>query len=299
MRHRAIRTSLIIIISLATVNGWALDGGHNWGISPYLGLFSPSLKSLNKGLFRSPYEGTADIVDQSGNNNNVTVPFTFRDPLPELDPGLLGGLELQWRINEKYSLLIGGATWEASSSTTVPGIFPIQGAFESVIARRKGDIAFNEFYLGWRYNAVHKPKNHDFYFTLTLHDIFDVNYREDFSLLFISGPPQSFRRSLVVESSATGLLLLQGGGGGEWFINDWSSLGIEVGYGFGFKPLRLGNGKLTTDFTDNDNLFLEIPIIQNPSTGNMQYKAESGGKYRDLRLDFDGWKALLKATIYF
>jgi hypothetical protein len=296
--HKIIRALLITILSLVTADCWALDAEHKWGISPYLGLFSPSLKLLNQGEFRSPYEGTADIVDQFGNNNNITVPFIFRNPLPELDPGSIGGLEFQWRINDKHSLLIGGANWEATSSATASGIFPVQGAFESVISQRKGDISFTEFYFGWRYNAVHKPKSHDFYFTLSLHDIFDVRYKDEFSLLFLSGPPRSFRRSMVINTNATGLLFLQGGGGGEWFINDWFSLGVEGGYGFGFKPLRLGNGQLTTDFTDNDNLFLQVPLIQGPS-GNMQYKVESGGQYRDLRLDFEGWKAVIKASIYF
>ena len=243
-------------------------------------------------------EGTADLVDQFGNNNNVTVPFIFRTPLPELNPGPMGGLEFQLPINDKNSLLIGGASWEASSSATGRGEFPVQGAFESVISQRKGDISFTEFYLGWKYNAIHKPRKRNLYLTLSLHEIFDVNYREDFSLLFLSGPPRSFRRSMIVESSATGLLLLQGGAGGEWFLNDWLSLSVEAGYGFGLKPLRLGNGHLTTDFSDNDNLFLQIPLIQS-SSGNMQYKVEQGGEYRDLRLTFDGWKALMKATIYF
>lgn len=299
MQHKVIGVLLVAMGCLAALQVQAAEGERNWGVSPYLGLFSPSLRLLNEGQFRSPYEGTADLIDQFGNNNNLTVPFIFRAPMPELAPGPMGGLEFQLRLNERHSLLIGGASWEASSSTNVPGLFPIQGAFESVMAQREGDISFTEFYLGWRYNALHKPKKHDFYFTLSLHDIFNVSYRENFSLLFLSGPPRSFRRSIVVDSSATGLLFLQGGGGGEWYINDWFSLGIEGGYGFGFKPLRLGNGHLTTDFSDNDNLFLQIPIIQNSNNNNMQYKVESGGQYRNLRLDFDGWKALVKATIYF
>ena len=103
---------------------------------------------------------------------------------------------------------------------------------------------------------------------------------------------------MVINANATGLLLLQGGGGAEWFITDWFSLGVEAGYGFGFKPLRLTNGHLTTDFTDNDNLFLEVPLVQKPPNA-VQYKLESGGQYRDLRLSFDGWKAVFKASIYF
>jgi hypothetical protein len=298
MRREAFGILLIAIGCLSTIQANAADSGHNWSVSPYVGLFSPSLKLLNEGEFRSPYEGAASLIDQFGNNNNVTVPFIFRAPMPELNPGPMGGIELRWRFNERHSLLIGGASWEASSSSTTSGVFPIQGAFESVLAQRKGDLSFTEFYLGWRYNAYRKPKKYDFYFTLSLHDIFNVTYRENFSLLFLSGPPRSFRRSMLIDSSATGLLLLQGGGGAEWHLTDWFSLGAEAGYGFGFKPLRLGNGNLTTDFTGNDNLSLQIPIIQGPNN-SMQYKIESGGQYRDLRLDFDGWKLLVKATIYF
>lgn len=298
MQCKAVTALSIAIICLAAIRCEAAESENHWGVSPYIGLFNPSLKSLNEGAFRAPYEGTADLIDRFGNNNNVTIPFIFRAPLPALDPGPMGGVEFQWRLNERHSLLIGGATWQANSSATSQGLFPIQGAFESVMAQRQGDISFNEFYLGWRYNAFYKPKRHDFYLTLSLHDIFDVSYKENLSLLFLSGPPRGFRRSLYVESSATGLLVLQGGAGGEWFLTDWLSLGMEAGYGLGFKPLRLGNGHLTTDFSGNDNLFLETPIIQGASN-NMRYKVESGGQYRDLRLDFSGWKALIKASIYF
>ena len=177
-------------------------------------------------------------------------------------------------------------------------MFPVQGAFESVIAQRKGNLSFTEFHLGWRYNVVRKPNDHDLYLSFSIHDVFDVRYREDFSLLFLSGPPRSFRKSSIIESRATGLLLLQGTGGGEWFINDWLSISAEAGYVVGLKALRLGNGNLTTDFRSTDNLFLELPIIQNAS-GNIQYKTENGEGYRDLKLSFEGWKALIKATIYY
>jgi hypothetical protein len=300
MRHilKLILSAMLAIVSLAGARGHAAENDRQWGLSPYIGLYEPSLKLLNQGEFRSPYEGTADLIDQFGNNNNVTVPFIFRAPIPKLNPGAIAGIEFQWRVNDKHALLIGGGNWEATSSANVRGIFPVQGAFESVAAQRKANVSFTEFYLGWRYNFVHKPKKHDFYFNVSVHDIFDVRYRENLSLLFLTGPPQGFRKSSIIESRATGLMLLQGTGGGEWFITDWFSLDVEAGYAFGLKALRLGNGDLTTDFRSTDNLFLELPIIQN-SAGSMQYKEESGGGYRELRLNFEGWKALLKATIYY
>jgi hypothetical protein len=299
MTHKIIRSLIIVITCITMAKGWAAEGGRNWGLSPYLGLFNPSLKSLNKGEFLSPYEGTADLVDPFGNNNNVTVPYEFRAPMPELAPGHIGGLEFQWLVNDKHVLLIGAANWDATVSSSAQGVFPIQGAFQSVIAQRSGDLSFSEFYFGWRYNVIHEPKRHNYYFTLSLHDIFNVTYREQFSLLFLSGPPSSFRRSIVINTDATGLLLLHAGGGGEWFMTDWFSLGVEGGYEIGFKPLRFGNGNLVTDFSSNDNLYLEMPMIQNPASNNTQYKVAAGGQYRDLRLSFDGWKALVKATIYF
>lgn len=299
MTHRIIRSLIIVITCITTARAWAAEGGRNWGLSPYLGLFSPSLKAFNRGEFLSPFEGTADLVDPFGNNNNVTVPYALRAPMPQFDPGHIGGLEFQWLINDKHSLLIGAANWDDTVSSSTGGVFPIQGAFQSVIAQRSGDLSFSEFYFGWRYNAIHVPKKHNYYFTLSLHDIFNVSYREQFSLLFLSGPPSSFRRSVVINTDATGLLLLHAGGGGEWFMTDWFSLGVEGGYEIGFKPLRFGNGNLVTDFSNNDNLFLEMPMIQNPASNNTQYKVASGGQYRDLRVNFDGWKALVKATIYF
>jgi hypothetical protein len=298
MSPKLVRGLIATAIYLVAVNAQALEGEGRWGVSPYLGLFNPSLKSLNRGEFLSPYVGTADLIDQFGNNNNITVPFIYRAPLPELSPGAIAGLEFKWRLNDKHVLLLGGGNWEATSSATAQGIFPIQGAFESILSQRQGDLSFTEFYVGWRYNFVHKPDRHDFYFDLSIHDIFDVNYNEKFSLLFLSGPPRSFRKSMVVRSRATGLLLLQAGGGGEWFLNNWLSVGVEAGYAFGFKSLRMGNGDLVTDFQPTDNLFLELPVIQN-AAGNMQYKEERGELYRDLRLNFEGWKALLKATIYY
>ena len=101
MWPKVIRRLFAIALCMVTVNGWGVEGDRNWGVSPYLGIYNPSLELLNKGAFLSPYVGTADLIDQFGNNNNVTVPFIYRNPLPELRPGTLGGLEFQWRFYKK------------------------------------------------------------------------------------------------------------------------------------------------------------------------------------------------------
>ncbi len=296
MRNAARRFLFLLVMSLLPISAYAEDAGRVWGISPYVGMHGPNLENLNSGHFRSPYSGTADIIDEFGFNNPTS--FVYRNPMPELEPGALVGLEFIWNINEKHALLIGGGSWEATTFATAQGLFPVQGAFESAVSQRKGDMSYNEFYLGWRYNAVRKPKKYNLYLRMSAHEVFDIDYREDFSLLFLSGPPRSFRKSVVVQAQATGLLLLQGAGGAEWFINDWLSLGAEAGYTLGMKEMTLGDGRLNTDFRDTDNLFLQVPIVPGVN-GSMQYKLESGEEYRELRLSFDGWKALFKVTVYY
>lgn len=269
---------------------------RTWSVSPYAGLYKPKLDALNDGLFRVPYGGTAQNIDVFGATNNTR--FFYRTPLPELDPGVTAGLEFKWNLNERHAVLIGAGTWESTSYATAAGNFPVQGNFEAAQSYRKGQLSYNEFYLGWRYNFVRKPDKLNLYLRLSAHEIFDLDYREDFSLLFLSGPPKSFRRSLVVLAQATGLLALQGGGGGEWFVNDWLSLSLEGGYVMGVKKQSLGDALIKTDFLDTDNLDLDVPIAPNPRTGEVEYLLESGER-RPLHLDFGGWKALLKFTIYY
>lgn len=293
MNSKVGRFGLLAILLLTGTSAEAEE--KRWGLSPYLGVHNPNLHELNKGLFPAPYTGTADNIDVFGATNRTT--FFYYNPLPPLPPGVMGGLEFNWRLTDRHELLIGAGTWEASSYATNAGAFPVQGAFQSALSYRKGTFSYNEFYFGYRYNAVRRPKKFNLYLSTSLHEVFDINYREDFSLLFLSGPPKSFRRSVVVQSQATGLLLLQGNGGGEWFLRDWLSVGVEGGYTVGVKEMLLGNGRISTDFLSTDNLLLQVPIVPD-ARGNMAFRNQAGD-VRPLRLSFDGWKALLKVTIYY
>lgn len=284
-----------LFLALMSIGTSGVAQEKTWGLSPYIGVHDPNLRELNSGLFQAPYTGTADNIDVFGETNRTT--FFYHNPLTELDPGVTGGLEFRWRFSDRHEMLIGLGTWGSTSYATAAGPFPVQGAFESALSYRKGTFSYNEFYFGYRYNALRKPKKYNLYLSLGAHEVFDINYREDFSLLFLSGPPKSFRRSVVVLSKATGLLLLQGSGGGEWFLRDWLTLGVEAGYTIGTKDILLGNGRISTDFLDTDNLSLQVPIVPD-ARGNMTYRDQSGNLH-PLRLSFDGWKALLKVTIYY
>ncbi|MCC6208186.1 MAG: hypothetical protein IT488_08535 [Gammaproteobacteria bacterium] len=273
---------------------------RTWSVAPYFGMNQPKLDALNKGEFQAPYEGGAQFVDPVANNTDGT--FTYNTPLAPFNPGTLTGLEFQWRINDKHSFLVGASTWQATSTAASTGLFPIQGAFELVNARRTVNLSYNEFFLGWRYNLFSRPNSYRFYVSASLHHLYDIDYREDFTGVFLSGDVRQFRKSLIIRAQTTGLPLLEGTAGGEWFVTNWLSLGIEGGYDIGLKDIELqgvGTTPITSDFLATDNVQLRPPMIMDFPTRNMTHKSVSGGDYEVTRLDFSGWRLVMKATFYF
>jgi hypothetical protein len=136
----------------------------------------------------------------------------------------------------------------------------------------------------------------------SLHQIYDVDYREEFTMVFTTGPARTFRKSILQLAQATGLSLIQGSAGAELFLNEWFSLTLEGGYCFGLKKLELTDVVARSDVLATDNLRVTgLPLLRGPD-GRAVYKTEPGQTrqdYQKLELDFDGWKALMKATLYF
>jgi hypothetical protein len=211
--------------------------------------------------------------------------------------------QAHWQeINDKHTLLFGAANWEATSSAASTGLLPIQGNFETISAERNVDFSYLEYYLGWRYNILTKPQKYRFYTTASLHHVYDVDYQEEFTMVFTTGPARTFRKSIVQQSQATGLPLIAGSVGTELFLNEWFSLTLEAGYRIGLKKLELGDNVVRSDVLATDNLRVTgLPMLPGPD-GRMTYKTEPGQEradYKKLELNFDGWDALLKATMYF
>jgi hypothetical protein len=278
----------------------AEEEGKVWSVSPYVGFYQPSLKALNRGEFKAPYEGTAQFIDPVANNSENT--FSYDTPLAPFNPATPVGVEFQYRFNDRHSLLIGAANWQATTSTTSTGDFPIQGALEAVDALRKAELSFTEYYLGWRYDLWPRPGTFRLYLAGSLHQLYDINYREDFTGIFLSGDVRQFRKSVTIRARTTGLPLLQGMVGGEWFVADWLSLGLEGGYDLGLKEVTLqglGATPVVQDFLATDNVQVFPPMRMDVTTRRMIHKSEPGGDYQVTRLDFSGWKVLVKANIYF
>ena len=290
---------------------YAKQDEYQWSFSPVLGIHAPGIKVLNEGLFRAPLTYQADIIVRDAPVR--TDVLAFKNPLPSINYAPLAGVEFQWKLDNKNSFLIGGSTWEGASESTVNGRFPIQGYTDpsgnlpSVRNDRRAVLSYNEFFLGWKHNAISVPDKYNLYFRLSLHEVFDVGYREDWVFLYLDGPAATFKKIFVIESKATGILMLQPGIGGEIFLKKWLSLGFETSYSYGLRKFTFRNNNLKSDFLPTDGVVMYAPARPNPRVdgisdsedGNLEYQAQDGSGYQKLRLSFDGWKALFKVNIYY
>lgn len=291
---------LLVILFLLVYFPAALAEDTRLSVSTYLGLHKPALEDLNQHEFKAPIAGVADLI--VGTGDNITTDVFFLNPLPELSPGVTAGLEFQWSLNEKYDFIIGGGTWEVSSRALKEGDFFLQGQPADVVNERTAKVSYNEFYFGLRYNFIRTPKKLKGYYRLTLNEVFDIDYREDLIFLFTTGDAEGVKKSMILQSQATGLLMIQPGFGADYYLNDTISFGLEASYLIGLKRVALRDGKDDVDFLPTDNLSLWLPQRVDPLTGELQYLSANpvdNNDYTNIRLSFDGWKVLFKMNLHF
>jgi len=296
----------LLAVFLAVPNVvYAKQEASEWSFSPTAGIHVPDLQQLNEGVFRAPFSGRADLLLIG--DSPTQGAFHFKNPLPSIDYGPLAGVEFQWKMSDDVWFLIGGGSWEGSSEASANGVLPLQGVLSRVTNNRRGKLSYNEFFMGWRHNVIRRPEKLNLYYRFSLHEIFDIDYREDWAFVYYDRPPfavngtpiTSFGKNLIIQSQATGVLLLQLDFGAEVYLRKWLSVGFESGYAYGLRDFTLRNSTLSTDFLDTDNLSVDVPIRPNPQTQNVEYNSENGSGYNPLALSFNGWKALLRVNIYY
>lgn len=308
----------------ASPAAWALD--ERWSVSFTLGGHLPSLGHLDNGLYKAPFLGTATILVREGStgggggdgedaNETETLPFRYDNEIGSVGVMPFGGVEFTWHANDRHAFIFGLGSMEHVSSGRNLGNLPVQQYFASnvVEGERRGKISYNEYTLGWRY-TFHRRNNFRMYSRMTIHEVFDIDYREEWTFLFIDSPIDDLigvRRNMVTEADSASLFMGQIGIGGEWFLNDWFSIGLEGGYVLGERKFSLREVDQRDDFAAGDAINrLGLPFRQmpdgtlgflNPGTTveDLEDQATRDSFYTPIRLAFDGWKVGFRVNIYF
>ncbi len=312
MKRLKIITSISFVI-VFSIPAYA-ENEPAWGFSPVLTYSKPKLKLFNEKELKAPIVLTANRLDEVG--NSIQTPFTFSNPLDDLEAGLSGGAEFQWRLHKNHSLVLGYSSWEGVSSGSINADFPLQEILSDTIQHRKTKLSYNDFYVGWRYRLFQRNK-YNFYFQAGVHELYDIDFREDLNFEFIDirsdtvvgalvSTPQ---RNIIVQAQSTGSMMLQFGGGGEYFLTEQFSIGFEAGYSFGLEDATLRNQQRRWDFLAMDNISTAALNLPTKNVNNeTQYlsdfyydedEEEYIAVYEKLTLDFDSWKVMLKFTVYY
>ena len=289
---------ILLFFLLCTLDVPALyaEGTFSWTVSPMLGVHSPALTGLNGAEFDATLTGTGDIVLDS--SSALTVPLKIINPLEDIRYGTEAGLEFEFNFWPRDAFLFGLSSWEGVTTSQVNTEMPFQGVMSQAAFERSADISYTQYYLGWKHYFLDKPKRYKAYSRLTLHELFDVDFREQLVFGFTSGPADTFMRNIIMESQATGIMMPMIGGGMDWYLNDWLSIGFDAGYTFDIRKSVLSHASIKTDLQSGDNLTLELPAQLEPGTLEMMYKT-SDGSYKKIHLSFAGWRALLHITFHF
>lgn len=271
-----------------------------WSVSPLLGIYSPRLSALNKGEFQAPLPGRGRLIfDQAEAGQDFD--FVVENALPEMKNGAEGGLEIGFRLDERNTLFFGASVWESGSTSSVRTEMPFQGVMTPVGYERSGRISYFQYFIGWQRALLSEAKKFRLHGRIALHEMFDIDYKEDLVFGFDTGA-ETFKRIIVMESQATGLLAAQLGLSGEYFLVDWLSIGADLGYTMSLRRFELGNASLSTDIQAEDNLNFRTPAQLNAQQ-RLTYLAEARSytdvTYRDMELGFDGWRMALRVNMYF
>ena len=316
----------VLLTFLLTAPQAYAQNSKTWSMSLLLGGHLPDLKPLSDGLYKAPLLGQAEVLVYEGNqtgqvgdnvDQNITEiqDFRFDNQSPPVGMGAVAGIEFQWHPNDRHSLIIGTGAMEKTSINRVVGDLPMQSYFVSneVLSDRRDKISYTEYTVGWRYNFIRKPRFR-MYSRLTAHEVFDIDFREEYVFRFIESPIPDLidvRRVMVVNAQTASLFMGQVGIGAEWFLRDWLSIGVEGGYLVGESKFKLHDVTTKNDFLDSDNVFRTgMPYIK-MSDGTLGYMVSGTtaqdvidpntreNYYRTLKLGFDGWRLGFRITLYY
>ncbi len=317
----------VVALALLSPSLCFADEDPYWSFSLVLGGHLPQLNAVDDGLLQADLLGDATVLIREGGqttssdsqvvdtNKSEIIPFVYSNRVEPVKIGVYGAFEFAWHATPRNALIFGLGSWEKTALNVTQGNLPLQQYFARnvVDSERRGRISYTEYTFGWRHDFRTEGKL-KLYSRLSLHEVFDIDYREDFVFRFVESPIPDLlgvRRDLVMQGQTASVFMAQIGGGVEWMLTDWFSLGIEGGYLMGDRDFQIRDVKFTNDLADNDQADLTgLPGLAT-GNGNLSYLSPTATPedvrdittrenfYRPINLRFDGFRFGVRVTMYF
>jgi hypothetical protein len=262
--------------------GWAepVWGETEWNVHFFTGYNSASLKTLN---------------DEKLNETSVIPPVLGGSP--SIQGGPLVGVEVEWRVRPRFSLVAFVSSWEGESRALESGEAPFQdNGIIPFSADRITRLTFNEYALRGRYHLLDSPKRHRLYLEIGFFDQVQVTYREDYSYLFQATAGDTLR-NISSRAVGKGGYLFEWGLGGDIYLNKWAAFSLNANYRQG-KAVPIYYKSFRHTFTEQDAIAgADGRGSPFPVTGEKVLL--DGNRDRPLMLELDGWQASAGIRIFF
>ncbi|MDH5300672.1 MAG: hypothetical protein OEW58_04850 [Gammaproteobacteria bacterium] len=301
---RGIRACCLLLALAA--NAQAADlWEEGWIFSPIAGVAVPKLDVIYNKAFFAPLAGQSELRDElpqdaQGESAYSIVSFRIENNLPK--PGIApeAGLEFRKNFGTRNDFIIGVSAWEIGSAGTVLTTLTLQGVADNdAIYERRAKFSYTQYFLGLRHYLRDRKQKNNFYVNATLHEFFDLDYKETHVLEFLSGPPKGFKRVAVYQTQSTGLLLGQLGLGFERMIGSRFSFGLEAAYAKGVNRGVFRTVQARSDFNQGDRLMgPPKPLLEGPDGAAYVLGADGESRHR-LDIVLDGWRVTGKMNVAF
>lgn len=267
-----------VFVLLLLFIGWGRPAAaSDWNVELFSGYENARLKSLNNEKLQE----------------RVAIPPRVGGS-PGIHGGPVFGVEAEWRVRPRFSLIALTSFWEGESTAVESneilfqdfGIVPFTG-------KRITRVSFTEYGLKGRYHLAEERRRYRLYIELGFIDQVNVRYTEDFSYIFEANG-QQFLRNVLATATSRGGYLLTGGIGGDYYLTRWMALNASANY-------RMG--KATPLFYKSyRHTFLEQDAISG-AVGTSSFFPKSGDRVANnghpLQLELTGWEALVGLRIFF
>ena len=299
---------ILIFFSLICTTAYAKPDKEHWTTGLYFGMHQPVMLDISNGLQRAPIIGSGKVVEDPLNNSTpVDYNFLFESSLDSKPTGVKTGFTLSWDANPTHSLIFSIGAWENSLYGTQVSQLPIQQTLTPTHIARKSITSYTEYALGWRFNFV-KFKSLSLFSNLSIHEIFDIDYKDDivFTLNY-DKPSESYHRVAVMEAQTASMLLGGLSLGLEYTTREMFSINISGGLLFGNKPVKLQHSQRKSDFLARDEVDLFTPFYPGDN-GELTYLPEStthadfdndNNPYQAVNFSLAGWQMLIQMSLTF